>query len=331
MENRIEKKSLIYPNLSDLDRSTCMNVLNTTQVQYLKLLITNHSRREITNYLGLKTHHITYLKLGITSKFGESDWTNIIRRSLELGILKHQDYVPNEVKRLSLFFSEKIIDSHYNAENHMGIITKKNEPINDSKSFIVGKKEMKLFLSICYYSFTKEQLKGTIKLSQQELNFIEFKHLGLELKNIRVLLKLSEKEVRNLSANILKKFKANNWFNVIRKALHLNILDGKTQGALNNDYITSKIIKNIDEILNHEEENIKEKQMNIYEELIEYFSILEYGLIFNGGYRPKKNITNVKENYIVIEHDHSRIKQEIKRNINLQSSYNNMRPVITSH
>ena len=181
-----------------------------------------------------------------------------IIRGFELGILKKEDYIDSIIKEEALIYSEKILknvnNETYSKEDYAGILM--------------------LFLSSCDCSMAKTLKK---KYTRVEKKYLTLKFKGITDKDINRVLKLSSEDGNNLRKCIFSKLKVNDWFNSFKKAFQLKIIKKESYLTISNlETETNKTALNILLINSDKKAAIKEKQLLIYQELLQLYGTIEF-------------------------------------------------------
>lgn len=237
--------------------------LELREVDMIKIIAIGYSEKEILNILEItsKEYHTTLNRLFY--KFNSTDLYDLIIKCLKSKIIDRYDIVKDEVKEAAIF-NASIIYQTLTQKNYIFFNFKDNLQSN-----IIN------FVNDVYTNFNNS--KKNITLTENELNYCclkIFKYKNLKSKNINKLIL----DNRQLEKNLIKKFNTGNFFNVIRIAFELNLIENKKyiiHNYANDEFFKKIVIPLLSNKVCFNNESKNKMLICIYNILVDYYNKIE--------------------------------------------------------
>lgn len=241
------------------------------EITYLRLYVYGYEESDFLNFFSLDTDKLERIILGIQHKFRLKGFRRIIQLAFELGILSPKDFIEDSIKKVTSEFSFKI----FQQLKAVGVNVLKNRLQEDIEKY----------LHCCNHELEFNRAINNLKqkhmrITLKEKALIEMIYLGMgDDKKIGRALNVSVKEVVQMKHNVLKSLEANSWYNAIRRAFQLNILDKQKYATLNLESEIEACAERILEIKSQGKQcglHDLEIQLQFYEEFINLYNTVEY-------------------------------------------------------
>lgn len=245
-----------------------IDVLNYLDLFYLRLYAHGIKRQEICGFLEVDGKRLSYMKRYIMFKCRINNWLKIMEYAFNIGVLQKKDYVEQVIKEQAYKYANDIF------RNQIG---------NKKKSISTSNINSKVveFFYVCNSLLCNEYNKYP---NEDKLTSIEKKYLNLKYSHFNVksnLLQFSKNKEQLLRKSIFKKLKSHNWFNVFRKALQYNLIIQSNNSYLSFDNYLRLCVHSIVECHNTKDLSSSEKELLIYESLLDLYSNFEFEKLFS--------------------------------------------------
>ncbi|WP_335973298.1 hypothetical protein [Gaetbulibacter jejuensis] len=242
-------------------------ILNHLELFYLRLYAHGLNTNEIADFLDVDQIKINQTRHSIVTKYNTKNWVKILAKAFENNVLQQQDFISTIIKQIALQHTQLIYDQYF-LPNSVSLTTK------ELKQKIIA------FYYMCELKLNDEYDKkqNDQKLTSQELRFVKLKYRNLSPETIskRLNINHSEEKQRSLKRSVFKKLEANNWYNVFKKAMQLNLLDAPKNHSINLESEVVACCSKIIRIYNLKRLLDSEKKLSIYNELLEFYTNVEF-------------------------------------------------------
>ncbi|GAB5401007.1 MAG: hypothetical protein Aureis2KO_25920 [Aureisphaera sp.] len=253
----------------------------TQELSYLKLFTYGYGETQFLEYFNLDSQMIDTITKDIQLKFRVKNWSSLIKKGFTAEILSPKDFVEDSIIEIASNFSIRIYDEHF----------KKHLPNKKKLNPILYE-----FMENCSHEleFNRaiEQFKSkNMKLSVKERKLVELMYIGIcEERKVCKILEISRNDMLRMKKNVFRTLGTNSWYNTIRRAFQLNILDKKKYTTLN---FEDEIEKKSEEIRQlslrtKKAENQLELKLHIYHKLIELYNTFEYNCLLRKDFEEHK-------------------------------------------
>lgn len=245
-------------------------IINYLEIFYLRLIVHGLSTAEISEFLELDITKVYTLKSRISTKFQTENWTKIITQAFKQGHLNKLDFIEDIIKQEALKQTQVLFDIYIK-------IDKPTLSFQDLKNAILEfYYQAELQMSNMY-----DNKDANDKLTVKETAFLKLKYKGVPNSEISKRLNITNKELKQIKKDIFKKLSVNNWFNVFKKALQINVLEKSKNHSSNIDLKISDSANRMVRIKKLRRLELNEKKLAIYTEFLELYISIEFNNLFN--------------------------------------------------
>ena len=259
---------------------TTVDKLNKKELLLLKLIVSGFTDDELLKRFGLNPSMIMNTIFEIKRKIGLSEWSAIIRKAFVNNLISTYDFTEECVRELASNYAIVIYSSYshlkskqYRWKRVSGLIMEFWENCNLELYFISSAK------------FSKNNALN-MKITLKEKKLIEYVYRGIHSEELLAKkLKVSINDISNMRLNILKKLSSNSWYNAIRKAFQMNLLDKDLYCDIN---LLQEIETCVQNILAIDPANYKSDidiKLKIYLELIDLYNKYEYSYLLRENFK----------------------------------------------
>lgn len=245
--------------------------LTKKEICFLKLMMHDMPPLEISDFMEISLERLFYFRRSVMLKLGCNTWHSTILKAFKLKILKKEDYTPNIVKEVAVKYAQVILSEF--------LVGK----IMEIDNFKLHKK---LELSIVkFYRESEKELSNakTEVFSEKEKRLLELKYEGLSSSLIEKELDLKSSEFEDIGYMVFLKLKVESWFNSFKKAFQFQLIDKQK-------FMHKRLIMEVEilecaakiiTMMTFNNLTIKEKELVIYTELVNFYNTIEYDYLLN--------------------------------------------------
>ncbi|MCF8274421.1 MAG: hypothetical protein K9I95_11370 [Flavobacteriaceae bacterium] len=233
----------------------------------LKTYIIGYSEIETLKFLEITKKDYEKIINKIYLKYQSDNLFEIIHICLIKNHLDRYDLVKPEVKKMALKYSKSIFDNL----NILSFI---------QKNTVYLKKELNNFEIDTNKLFIENAShKDLSPLTKEEVVYIK-----QQINNFTNTTEQNSETLKQIKNRITNKFQANNYFNAIRRAIELDLIN---KLFINFEYVAFfnnlqiATINKIESMIIVNKYSDKEKQLCLYFELVNYYNNIEDNLLFN--------------------------------------------------
>lgn len=245
-----------------------INKPSTIESLYLRLYTHNYTSAKMSLILEQNSNGISSIRNNIRRKYKSKDWLKIIQLAIKNNHLNKVDFLEDIVKQEASIYSQLILNSYIDNTK------KTDKALKDVLQEYYNNCELKI-----NKNYKKEGLKD--KLTSIEIALIKLKFNGESIENIAKVLNITENKFKQYKTQIFKKLEANNWFNIYKKGLQTNIIDKPLTYYVELDENISNSLNKLNEISKQDTLNDKEKELAVYDNLLDLYTTIEFKNLFN--------------------------------------------------